>query len=148
MSDLRDRLAAALDKAGVGYDLENAGRILDELHAAGLTIAVRPHFEPGEFSLHDSDRQPILVDALGAAAARMQPTDELAVILDVEGNRNRPPSAGDYAGEAERVEERYLLAPGQAAELIVDVILAVRRGGLEAMHELDNALVAMKDREP
>lgn len=57
----------------------------------------------------------VLVDAVGAVAARMQPSDEAGLILDVVGKLNH---------QQARVHRRFVLTVAQAAELIVCLTVA------------------------
>lgn len=68
----------------------------------------------------------ILLDALGAAAFVAQPRGEVGVLLDLEGMTNRPPSRpGKQHPARSRRHARFLLAPGQARELIAELQAAI-----------------------
>lgn len=59
----------------------------------------------------------ILLDKLGAVAIRTEPDDEHALLIELGGRLNK----SDV-----RRTEAYLLAPGQAAELVAAVVVAVQ----------------------
>lgn len=69
----------------------------------------------------------IRLTELGALAVLTQPAGEIGFVLELAGVENRPPlTAGDQAGPAPAHRARYLVAPGQVAELIVALIQAAR----------------------
>jgi hypothetical protein len=57
----------------------------------------------------------VLVDGCGARVARFSPSDQVGLVLDLQGRLN---------GLAIRDTHRYLLTAGQAAELIAELIVA------------------------
>jgi hypothetical protein len=77
----------------------------------------------------DLDGREVRVDRLGLLAFLTQPAGELGFVMDIGGPINRPPGQGDHAGPADDVEVRFLLTPGQVAELIVAALNAARQGG-------------------
>lgn len=85
----------------------------------------------------------IRVDRLGAAAFLSQPSGELGFVLDIGGPVNRPPSSDENAGPPQDLEFRFLLAPGQAAELVVEVLNAARNGGDAPARALFEALTEL-----
>lgn len=134
--DLQARITAAVTDTAEGtgesiIDPPTFARVLlGRLAADNLTITQAPPGLPsGPFDIRTAERQPVILHALGVVAALMHPNDELALILDIAGRRNQPPSAGDYSGSGELVEERILLAPGQAGELIAALSRAAAMAG-------------------
>lgn len=62
----------------------------------------------------------VLVDELGAKALLAWPAEELAVIVEIGGRRNKLDA---------RSLESYMLAPGQAGELVAAIVNAVANSG-------------------
>jgi hypothetical protein len=83
-------------------------------------------------------RDAVILDELGCKAILTEPSNELAVVLDLGGRLNRTPA---------RVEHRYIMSAGQAAELIADLTIGARAvGGPAWLEELDRELAAAKAR--
>ena len=74
------------------------------------------------------------VMGLGAVAFLAEPNLELGFVVDLVSLENQPPSQ-DHPEPPDAEERRYLLSPGQVAELIVELLKAGRAGG-PAMREL------------
>lgn len=73
----------------------------------------------------------ILLEALGARAIRVTPSNEIGLMLDLEGRLNR---------REDRYFSRYLLSPGQAAELVASLVAAVQRTTQESPEGVDFAV--------
>ena len=73
----------------------------------------------------------ILLEALGARAIRVTPSDEIGLMVDLEGRLNR---------REDRHFGRYLLSPGQAAELVASLVAAVQRTTQESPEGLGFAV--------
>lgn len=69
----------------------------------------------------------IIVDRLGSVAVITAPAAEAAIVLDLGGRLNK---------QEDDVEHRYLFAPGQVTELIVDLV-----GSLQLLPADDRAKV-------
>jgi pheromone shutdown protein TraB len=72
-------------------------------------MSVEPRREP----LDTGDG--VLVDAVGALVVRFDPSDQVGIVLDLEGRLNKLQI---------RDAHRYLLSAGMAAELIAELIVA------------------------
>lgn len=59
----------------------------------------------------------ILLDAIGAEVVRLEPADQVGVMLDLEGKLNKLQV---------RDAHRYLLSAGQAAELVARLVVAAQ----------------------
>jgi hypothetical protein len=73
----------------------------------------------------------ILLDSLGARAIRVTPSDEIGLMLDLGGRLNKRP---------DRDVARYLLSPGQAAELVGSLVAASQRAAQESPEGVDFAV--------
>lgn len=73
----------------------------------------------------------ILLDALGARAIRVSPSNEVGLMLDLEGRLSK--TKDRYFG-------RYLLSAGQAAELVASLVAAVQRTTQESPEGVDFAV--------
>jgi hypothetical protein len=91
-------------------------------HGDGRGPGITP-FDPGY--------RTVLLDGLGAVAMHVQPGNELAVYLELTGRLNK---------RRERDEAAYLMRPGQAAELIADLVVAGQAGGPVIAQELEGAI--------
>lgn len=147
MSRLR---APALDAAVdllVDTPDEALGLALIE-HGRAVLDLVRTYMEApsaGMVSFTRDDGSPtIRLTALGCVAFMSQPAGELGFLLDLDGLLNRPPSAGDYSGPPEAAGVRVLMAPGQAAELVVELLNAARHGGDPTVGAFIEALDALR----
>lgn len=80
----------------------------------------------------------VLLEALGALAVRTEPAGELALVVDLAGKLNKRP---------DRVHTRYLMAPGQAGELIAEILVAAQALGDAAFAVSMEAALARKQRE-
>lgn len=72
----------------------------------------------------------ILLDRLGAAPIETRPEGTLAIVLDVGGRLNK---------RTDDVENRYLMRPGQAVELVTELVTALIRAGV-GTDDLDAAM--------
>ena len=138
---LLDRVARVLlqiaPDGSTGQALDLAGRLLVALLADGLEV--RSTRKRGDvIALGDTDA--VIVDRLGSVAYIAQPSGELGFALDIGGPLNRPPSHDENAGPPRDVEVRFLLSPGQAAELVVEILNAARNGGDPPARALFEAL--------
>ena len=64
----------------------------------------------------------VLVDSVGALVVRFDPSDEVGIVLDVEGKLNKLQV---------RDAHRYALSAGMAAELIAELIVAGQQAAAE-----------------
>lgn len=90
----------------------------------------------------------MLVDAVGALVVRFDPSDEVGLILDLEGRLNKLEV---------RDAHRYILSAGMAAELIAELVVAGQQaasvgsalgitGASDFAAELDAAIAAEQKR--
>lgn len=79
----------------------------------------------------------VIVDELGAVPILTQPSNEEALLIELGGRLNKM---------QERRKQKYLLSPGQAAELIANIIVACGATTIGFRQELDRALTREQDR--
>lgn len=77
-----------------------------------------PEKPKSEERVNLGEGEAILLDALGARVIWLQPSDEVALMLDLEGRLNKSP---------ERDVARYLMTVDQAAELVAALVVATHR---------------------
>lgn len=80
---------------------------------------------------------------LGVVAFLAEPAQELGFVIDLVGLENQPPTL-ELADVPASEERRYLLSPGQVAELIVELLAAGVAGGPAMRDLLLKALEGMK----
>jgi hypothetical protein len=83
---------------------------------------------PDEERINLGAGEAILLDSLGARAIRVSPNDQIGVMVDLEGRLNR---------REDRHFGRYLLSPGQAAELVASLVAAAQRASQESSEGLN-----------
>lgn len=83
------------------------------------------------------DYPTVILDQLGAVAMRTQPRGELGIYLELGGRFNK---------REDRDERGYILAVGQTAELMAELVVAGQAGGPVFSRELE-AAIARKQRE-
>lgn len=86
---------------------------IEELHRWTGALLRPPAGEPMEMAPGAC----ILLDVMGSMAIQTQPDGDAMVMVDLEGKLNK---------KDERAVTRWLMAVGQAAELVVDIVLATK----------------------
>jgi hypothetical protein len=86
---------------------------------------------PNEERINLGAGDAILLDSLGARAIRLTPSNRVGVMVDLEGRLNK---------REDRHFGRYLLSPGQAAELVASLVAAVQRATQESSEGMDFAV--------
>lgn len=79
----------------------------------------------------DPNYPTIILDELGAVAMRLEPGGRNAVYLELGGRFNKRTNRGQCG---------YVLAVGQAAELLAELVVAGQAGGADFTRELEPAI--------
>lgn len=79
----------------------------------------------------DPNYPTVILDQLGGVAISTQPGADLGIYLELGGRYNK---------RDDRDERAYLLAVGQAAELVAELVVAGQAGGPAFSQELEKAI--------